>query len=82
MDPGLRSEVGSLTIGVDGLVRLVLRGGVSVAYGDAGEGVEKAQALAAVLAWADAEREHVQGIDVSVPGAPTARLAGGEVASP
>jgi cell division protein FtsQ len=75
MDPELRSSVRTLTIGVDGLVRLVLKDGVSVAYGDAGEGVEKAQALAAVVAWAREERAHVQEIDVSVPGAATARAA-------
>jgi cell division protein FtsQ len=82
MDPGLRSEVGSLTVGVDGLVRLVLRGGVSVAYGGADEAVEKAQALAAVLSWTERQHAHVQVIDVSVPGAPTAQLAGGVVATP
>jgi cell division protein FtsQ len=82
MAPALRSEVGSLTVGVDGLVRLVLRGGVTVAYGGADEAVEKAQALAAVLTWAERAHAHVQVIDVSVPGAPTARLAGGVVATP
>jgi cell division protein FtsQ len=82
MDPALRSKVDGLTVGVDGIVRLVLRGGVTVDYGGADEAVEKAQALAAVLAWADEEHAHVQVIDVSVPGAPTARLAGGAVATP
>ena len=82
MDPDLRSAVGGLTLGVDGVVRLVLRSGVSVSYGDADEAVEKAQALAAVLAWAEEEHARVQEIDVSVPGAPTARLAGGVVVSP
>jgi cell division protein FtsQ len=82
MDPALRSEVEGVTVGVDELVRLVLRSGVTVAYGGADEGVEKAQALAAVLAWAEREHVHVQVIDVSVPGAPTARLAGGVVATP
>ena len=82
MDPALRSDVEGVTVGVDGLVRLVLRSGVTVAYGGADEGVEKAQALAAVLAWAAREHAHVQVIDVSVPGAPTARLAGGVVTTP
>jgi cell division septal protein FtsQ len=82
MDPELRSKVDGLTVGVDGIVRLVLRGGVTVDYGGADEAVEKAQALAAVLAWADEEHAHVQVIDVSVPGAPTARLAGGAIATP
>ncbi len=82
MDPALRSKVDGLTVGVDGIVRLVLRGGVTVDYGGADEAVEKAQALAAVLAWADEEHAHVQVIDVSVPGAPTARLAGGAIATP
>jgi cell division protein FtsQ len=82
MTPGLRSQVDSLTVGVDGAVRLVLRRGVSVTYGGTDEATEKAQALEAVLAWAEDERAHVQEIDVSVPGAPTARLAGGAVARP
>ena len=82
MDPALRSDVEGVTVGVDGLVRLVLRGGVTVAYGGADEAVEKAQALAAVLTWAEREHAQVQVIDVSVPGAPTARLAGGVVATP
>ena len=82
MDPALRSKVDGLTVGVDGIVRLVLRGGVTVDYGGADEAVEKAQALAAVLSWADEEHAHVQVIDVSVPGAPTVRLAGGAVATP
>ena len=55
---------------------------MTVDYGGADEAVEKAQALAAVLAWADEEHAHVQVIDVSVPGAPTARLAGGAIATP
>jgi cell division protein FtsQ len=82
MTSDLRSQVDSLTVGVDGAVRLVLRGGISVTYGGTGEATEKAQALEAVLTWAEDERAHVQEIDVSVPGAPTARLAGGAVASP
>lgn len=82
MEADLRRRVGGLTVGVDGIVRLVLRTGVTVTYGDVGSAQEKAQALAAVIAWAQEERAHVQEIDVSVPGAPTARLAGGVVATP
>jgi cell division protein FtsQ len=82
MPPDLRGQVDALTVGVDGVVRLVLRHGVSVTYGRADEADEKAQALEAVLSWAADEHAHVQEIDVSVPGAPTARLAGGAVATP
>lgn len=82
MPPALRNEVENLTVGVDGLVRLALIGGIPVTYGDTAEAVEKAQALAAVLAWAEQERADVREIDVSVPGAPTARLADGAVATP
>ncbi len=82
MTSDLRGQVDALTVGVDGVVRLVLRHGVSVTYGRADEADEKAQALGAVLAWAQDEHAHVQEIDVSVPGAPTARLAGGAVATP
>lgn len=82
LSPDLRRGVESLTVGTDGLVQLALRRGVIVTYGGADEAEEKAQALAAVVAWAEEEHAHVQQIDVSVPGAPTARLVGGRVAHP
>jgi cell division protein FtsQ len=82
MDRTLRAEVGSLTVGVDGVARLVMDDGVTVSYGRLDESTAKAQALAAVLGWADEQGAHVEQIDVSVPGAPTARLAGGALATP
>ena len=82
MSPGLRARVDGLTVDAEGLVSLDLHRGIPVAYGGMGEAVEKAQALVAVLAWAEQERADVREIDVSVPGAPTARLAGGVVATP
>ena len=82
MDPGLRSEVGGLTVGVDGMVRLLLRDGVTVFYGPPGEAEAKAQALEALLLWERQERARVEQIDVSVPGAPTAKVVGGTLAIP
>jgi cell division protein FtsQ len=82
MDRTLRADVSSLTVGIDGLCRLVLADGVAVSYGALDDVTSKAQALAAVLAWADEGGAHVEQIDVSVPGAPTARLAGGALATP
>lgn len=82
MEPALRAEVDTLTVGADGLARLVMSDGVTVSYGTLEEVITKAQALAAVLAWAEEEGAHVQEIDVSVPGAPTARLADGDRVTP
>ena len=82
MSPGLRARVDGLTVDAEGRVMLELHRGIPVAYGGSGEAVEKAQALVAVLDWAEQERANVREIDVSVPGAPTARLAGGVVATP
>jgi cell division protein FtsQ len=82
MDDGLRARVSALTVGTDGVARLVMDDGVTVSYGALDEVTSKAQALAAVLAWADEGGAHVEQIDISVPGAPTARLAGGALASP
>jgi cell division protein FtsQ len=82
MDDRLRAGVSTLTVGIDGVTRLVLDDGVTVSYGALDEFTSKAQALAAVLAWADEGDARVEQIDISVPGAPTARLAGGALASP
>ena len=82
MEAELRARVVTLTVGADGLVRLGLRGGVPVMVGETDEADAKAQALAAVLEWARAARADVRAIDVSVPGAPTARLAEGRLAGP
>ena len=82
MAPGLRARVDRLTVDAEGLVTLELHRRIPVTYGDTEEAEEKAQALAAVLDWAEQERADMREIDVSVPGAPTARLAGGVVATP
>lgn len=82
MDRSLRADVLSLTVGADHLARLVMSDGVTVSYGTLNEPTPKAQALAAVLAWVVAEDARVEQIDVSVPGAPTARLAGGAHVTP
>jgi cell division protein FtsQ len=82
MDHSLRARVSALSVGIDGVARLVMDDGVTVSYGALDEVTSKAQALAAVLEWAHDEGVRVEQIDISVPGAPTARLAGGTLASP
>ena len=82
MDPDLRSRVRSLTIGADGLVRLALHGGVAVVFGEPRDAEAKSRALAAVLGWAADEGARLQSIDISLPAAPTALLAGGALARP
>lgn len=82
MQENLRAHVHTLSVGSDGLSRLVLIDGVTVAYGSLEDVTAKAEALAAVLGWVEEEGADVEQIDVSVPWAPTARLAGGTVARP
>jgi hypothetical protein len=53
-----------------------------VTYGSADDAVAKAQALTAVMRWAGDQGVKVDTIDVSVPTAPTARLAGGATVTP
>lgn len=82
MDISLRATVTSLTVGADDVVRLVMDDGVTVSYGTLDQPESKAQALAALLAWAEDTGARVEEIDVSVPSAPTARLAGGTQVTP
>jgi cell division protein FtsQ len=82
MDPDLRARVASVSTDPAGEVTLSIGDGVTVAYGTVDETQAKAQSIAAVLAWAKGEHADVVGIDVRVPGAPTARLAGGGTATP
>jgi cell division protein FtsQ len=75
MAPGLRAEVGSVRVGVDGALDLRLRNGVLVRYGRAVEAGRKAAALADVLAWARAEGESLQMVSVVSAELPAVRFA-------
>lgn len=78
----LRSEVARAAVGSDGRLLLGLRDGPTVNYGAASETRGKAEALAAVLAWAGRTGSTLGTIDLRVPTAPTARLADGSVLRP
>lgn len=66
-----------IEIAPDGAVTVELRRHVIVEYGAPSDPVEKGQALAGVLAWAQQNEERLASIDLRVPGAPAAELAGG-----
>jgi cell division protein FtsQ len=76
MVPALRGRVDSLSIADDGEVALVVDGDIDVAYGSASDATVKAQALRAILDYAEQQERGLLSIDLSVPGAPTARFVG------
>jgi cell division protein FtsQ len=76
MVPALRARVDSLTIDQDGDVAMVVDGDVDVTYGPASDAMVKAQALRAILDYADQQGTGLLSIDLAVPGAPTARFVG------
>jgi cell division protein FtsQ len=82
MAASLRGLVQEIDVNPGGEVSVKLRSGVTVTYGSADDAVAKAQALAAVMQWAGDQGVKVDTIDVSVPTAPTARLAGGATVTP
>ena len=82
MPASLRALTDEVDVNPGREVSVKLRSGVIVTYGTAGDPIAKAQALAAVLRWAGDQGVRVDTIDVSVPTAPTARLAGGATVSP
>ena len=79
MAPALRTRVDSITVAADGAVDLVADRDVEVRYGSVRDTAAKAQALRAILEFADAEGRGLLSIDVSAPAAPTARFAGSGV---
>ena len=79
MPPGLRAGIGSITVDADGAIVVRTGNGILVTYGDDTQLEAKAQSLKAVLAWAVREGKSLATVDVTVPGAPTARLDGGAV---
>lgn len=74
--------VASITVDDGGAVTVLMRSGVTAAYGDASEPEAKGQALKAVLDYAATQPQAIVRIDLEVPGAPTAVFADGVVASP
>ena len=73
----LRATVATVMVADDGSIQMQTRLGVMVTYGDASQAEAKAQALTAVLEWAASQGKTLSAVDVTVPGAPTAQLAGG-----
>ena len=78
MAPTLRQRIDGIAILADGQLRVDLSSGASAAYGEAVEIQEKAMALRALLDYAAERGATVISVDVRVPSAPTAVLAGGE----
>ena len=77
MAPSLRHRIDGVSILADGLLRIDLASGATVAYGEFTELPEKAMALRALLDYALGRRATVVSADVRVPSAPTAVLSGG-----
>ena len=82
MAPTLRRRIDGIAILADGQLRVDLTSGSSAAYGEPVELQEKAMALRALLDYAAERGAAVLSVDVRVPSAPTAVLAGGEVVTP
>ncbi|MEO8477048.1 MAG: FtsQ-type POTRA domain-containing protein [Actinomycetota bacterium] len=78
----IAGAVEAVEVASDGSVRLALRGGVVVSYGDATALDAKGQALRAVLLWAERSQVRLATIDVRTPGAPTAARATGTTVTP
>lgn len=78
MAPGLRRRVESISM-EDQEVELVVDGEVEVTYGPVGDLLEKAQALLAILRYADVQDRGLLSVDVSAHAAPTARFVGSHV---
>lgn len=74
----VRDRVDSIVVEPDDDLLLLLDDGVTVFYGPPVQEVTKAEALEALLRWAEGEGIDLGSADVSVPSAPTARPAGGD----
>ena len=79
MPPAIRQQVELVVIGSDGTITLHLTDGVTVTYGGPDEFEAKAEAIAAILAYADDQGRALMSIDVTAPAAPTARFVGSTV---
>lgn len=79
LPPDLRSDVDSVVVAADATAALVLDGGVEVRYGLLDEATAKAQALSAIIEYADREGRGLVSIDISAPASSTARFVGAPV---
>lgn len=78
MAPEMRRRIDSITVTEDGSVSLIVDGDVAVRYGIVNDSAAKAQALRAVLRYAEDEGRGLISIDLSAPAAPTARFVGSQ----
>ena len=78
MAPEIRARVESIMVTEDGSVSLVVDGDVAVRYGIVDDTAAKAQALRAILRYAENEGRGLISIDLSAPAAPTARFVGSQ----
>jgi cell division protein FtsQ len=77
MRPDVRRQVAFVRLLRGGDVALELRSGITVVYGSPDDATSKAQALTAMLRYAERTGERYTSIDVSVPTAPAGTLVGG-----
>lgn len=77
LDPDARIEVRAIEVDALGAITLKLRTGTSVRFGTPTQVLAKAEALTAMLAFAQEHRDHFVSIDLRFPGAPSAQLDDG-----
>ncbi len=81
MPVALQRRTGSISVGPDGSVAVETLTHIVVTYGDGSQLEAKGQTLKAVLDWSEREGVALAAVDVTVPGAPTARRYGAPVDS-
>ena len=81
MPVALQRRIDSVSVGPDGSVTVETLTHIIVTYGDGSQLEAKAQTLKAVLDWSEREGVALAAVDVTVPGAPTARRYGAPVDS-
>lgn len=81
LGPALRRAVASAALDVTGEMSLEMRDGTVVRYGPPTGSVAKAEALRAVLTWADDTGTAITVVDVRVPTTPTVRTLDGDETS-
>jgi cell division protein FtsQ len=82
MAPPVRGRVRAVVVGPNGSLTVQVGAGLEVAYGRPGDEDAKAAALRAILTWAAQGNVSLATIDVTVPDAPTATTADGEMVAP
>ncbi len=74
MAGAVRATIQEVAVLPDGTLRFRLATGTQVTYGPATQVNQKAAALASLLKWASAQGSSLAAVDLTSPGAPTARL--------